>query len=427
MPDFKPPLDDDVADQVQLPVERDHLRNHPIWSRPPVIILFTLIVSDPELRNRFEADVPGVLAEFGLSCPRFLVGLGNRFCPVMPPIPRDSSTADDIHAGYWRKWLDGAVPQLDDFGSRSEKIPLRSELPSATWDWIIARAKEVIAEKTRVMLATERKPKKRLKTRKVPDARTFQLVNVSLPKTGSSSLSGIFGNYREAHEMLHGVSARRILNWKAGLISDSDLCFFIENRNRVQLDFDNATFLHWAVELLPSILPGARFLICVRDFPGWVCSFIAMMYREFTTLSLAGQSMARDYLWIRYARAVSPRFDLTHLEDFSNLHEYIRDELPRFVEFWGNSVLDTLRWIPPERRLVIRTHQIGESQDLLARFLGIRPESLDYTGVIQNTSKLSTSLRARFESGELEAAASEYATRIEAAIHGRCRMHLSRT
>lgn len=421
MPLSKPPTDDDGPDRAQPSVEHDHLKDHPIWSKPPLIILFTLIVSDPELRARFEADIPGCLAEFGLSSPKSLVGFGNRFCPVMPPIPSESTTAEDIHAAYWKKWLDGAIAQLDSFGNRSERIPLRRDLSSETWDWIIAHAKEVITEKTRVIQATERSPKKSMKSRKVPKERTFQLINVSLPRTGSSSLAGIFRNYREFHELHHMASIDRILNWQAGILSDSDLCLFIENRNTLQLDFDNATFLHWLGELLPSIFPDARFLICVRDFPGWFCSFIAMIYQESVTALLAGKS--QDSTRIRYARTISPGFDVEHLEDFSKLHEYVRNDLPQFVEFWGNTVLNTLQWIPPERRLVIRTHQISQSQDLFARFLEISPESLDFEIGIRNKGALSSKLQAQFESDELEAAASEYTTKIDAAFEDRCPMH----
>ena len=77
---------------------RAELERHSIWTLPPTLILFTLLVADRSLRTRFEADVAGILIEFGLSSPKHLIGLSERHCPVMPRIPVDATVADDIHS-----------------------------------------------------------------------------------------------------------------------------------------------------------------------------------------------------------------------------------------------------------------------------------------------------------------------------------------
>ena len=73
---------------------RPELEAHSIWSLPPTLILFTILVADRTLRARFEADVPGVLVEFGMKSPKHLVGLSERLCPVMPRIPTDVEAAE---------------------------------------------------------------------------------------------------------------------------------------------------------------------------------------------------------------------------------------------------------------------------------------------------------------------------------------------
>jgi hypothetical protein len=118
---------------------RQELEAHSIWSLPPTLILFTILVADRTLRARFEADVPGVLVEFGMKSPKHLVGLSERLCPVMPRIPTDVEVAEDIRHPFWEKWLDGAIPQLDSFGARAQLLPDREKISAEDWNWLITQ------------------------------------------------------------------------------------------------------------------------------------------------------------------------------------------------------------------------------------------------------------------------------------------------
>lgn len=147
---------------------REELELHAIWSLPPTLILFTLLVSDRSLRARFEADVAGILIGFGLSSPKHLIGLSERHCPVMPRIPVDAEVADDIRHPFWSKWLEGAIPQLDNFGTRATRLPDRETISDADWNWLVTRAKNAIREKAAVIETKEPKARKPPQTKLAP-------------------------------------------------------------------------------------------------------------------------------------------------------------------------------------------------------------------------------------------------------------------
>ena len=251
------------------PIARDmrqELEAHSIWSLPPTLILFTILVADRTLRARFEADVPGVLVEFGMKSPKHLVGLSERLCPVMPRIPTDVEVAEDIRHPFWEKWLDGAIPQLDNFGARAQLLPDREKISAEDWNWLITHAKRIIQEKSSAIELKEIKAKKPRRTR--PAERSFHLINVSLPKCGSAWLTSLFGNFRAAHEFEHERTNTKILNWRNELISDEELVSFIRSRDGIRLDVDSCTSMHliagsladWFPERPNSFIPTANSL-----------------------------------------------------------------------------------------------------------------------------------------------------------------------
>lgn len=120
----------------------------------------------------------------------------------MPRIPVDAEVADDIRHPFWSKWLEGAIPQLDNFGTRATRLPDRETISDADWNWLVTRAKNAIREKAAVIETKEPKTRKPPQTKLAPQRR-FHLINASLPKCGSSWLASLFRNYRSAHEFAH--------------------------------------------------------------------------------------------------------------------------------------------------------------------------------------------------------------------------------
>lgn len=115
----------------------------------PLVIVFKLLVSDPSLRARFLQDPAAVFYDLGLGCPADFVGPRGKFCPAMPDLP-EGDAAFDIRHQYWRHWLAGAPPMLEDFLAtldRDRLFPHRSSFSSQQeWDHFIASIKVMIGD-----------------------------------------------------------------------------------------------------------------------------------------------------------------------------------------------------------------------------------------------------------------------------------------
>ena len=402
------------------PIARDmrqELEAHSIWSLPPTLILFTILVADRTLRARFEADVPGVLVEFGIKSPKHLVGLSERLCPVMPRIPTDVEVAEDIRHPFWEKWLDGAIPQLDNFGARAQLLPDREKISAEDWNWLITHAKRIIQEKSSAIELKEIKAKKPRRTR--PAERSFHLINVSLPKCGSAWLTSLFGNFRAAHEFQHEKTNTKILNWKNELISDEELVSFLRSRDEIRLDVDSCTSMHLIAGSLADWFPEAKFFYSHREFSQWATSWIAMLHQESTRASLGGSEGLPSW-WKRYARLLVKGLDLHDLEHLEDLPSVVKTLTPALAACWGEAAIRVLTSIPPDRLLALESRRLDESHQTIADFVGVPVgKLLVVEDADRNSGSFSKTLRSMIDLEELETAAEPWTTRCHElmAIH----------
>ena len=396
---------------------RPELEAHSIWSLPPTLILFTILVADRTLRARFEADVPGVLVEFGMKSPKHLVGLSERLCPVMPRIPTDVEVAEDIRHPFWEKWLDGAIPQLNNFGERARPLPDRKEISAEDWNWLITHAKRIIEEKSAIIEL--KKEKARKPRRKPPAERSFHLINVSLPKCGSAWLTSLFGNFRAAHEFQHEMTNTKILNWRNELISDEELVSFIRSRDGIRLDVDSCTSMHLIAGSLADWFPEAKFFYSHRKFSQWATSWIAMLHQESTRASLDG-SQGLPSWWKRYARLLVKGLDLHDLEHLEDLPSVVKHLTPALAACWGEAAVRVLTSIPPDRLLALESNRLDESHQTIADFVGVPVgKLLVVEDADRNSGSFSKTLRSMIDLEELETAAEPWTTRCHElmAIH----------
>src|ERR1043166_5506594 len=89
--------------------------------------------------------------------------------------------------------------------------------------------------------------------------RRFHAYNVGLPKTGTTSVAGIFSNYRTWHEFLFLETGRAVADWVTGVISDEQLKVFLQERDAIGgLEMDSSSYNHNYAHFLAEIFPQAR-------------------------------------------------------------------------------------------------------------------------------------------------------------------------
>jgi hypothetical protein len=208
--------------------------------------------------------------------------------------------------------------------------------------------------------------------------RRFRLINASLPKTGSTSIAGLFSrNFRAVHEFLIDEAAAVIYDYCRGHLDAAALRRFVLDRDAAGgLEVDSATFNHWYAEILVAQYADARFLLLFREPSAWVESGFGQAWHESRQAHSEGRAV---HLWTFYFGKLmaGPDFDIALLESV----EALRPALPAMVEhglrFWRRSHERLLEILPPERRLLVDTAELSSCLPQLAAFAGVAVADLD--------------------------------------------------
>ena len=181
------------------------------------------------------------------------------------------------------------------------------------------------------------------------------LINVSLPKTSSSSLADYCNQYCFAtHEAWHSDMTNAIIKNHLGEYPDESLRnFYIFRNTYYQHDVDSSTFNHFIMEDIFNIFPNSSYIYIYRDCCSWVASMLNMWHsfnvlhkkRMKDTDKQVSQSSSEWLDWInKYSTLYSPNLsdDFWDLSNFDIQSVYFRKLVSDLTEFWiqlGNRVL----------------------------------------------------------------------------------------
>ena len=202
----------------------------------------------------------------------------------------------------------------------------------------------------------------------------FQAFCIGLPKTGTTSMARIFKRYRSGHEVWFAETVTHVMNYRKGGLAPEAFRRFILRRIRENALFmDSASFNHLYLELLTKELPGAKFILTFREFEAWVNSYLHMllMWRQRLPAKKPIPRWQIDYGLFQFGT-----FDPNDFISLEVLKRKLGAILDRFFAYWMASHRHMMRWVDPNRTLMIRTDQISESIDAIAEFLNIDTSSL---------------------------------------------------
>ncbi len=199
---------------------------------------------------------------------------------------------------------------------------------------------------------------------------------VGQAKSGTASLVGLLSaNYRAAHEPERPELLDMILGESRGEVSALAFReFLVERDDRLNLEYDVSWANQFIIGHLLDVFPAAKFIVLIRDCYSWLQSAVGhLVSREMPSEIL-------DFLpwWTKPERYPHSRHDRA-------LAERGLDSAEAFLHTWNGHV-DRCHSIPPDRRLVIRTHELACSHRRLADFLQIPVDTLDAGSGHQNRS-----------------------------------------
>lgn len=200
-------------------------------------------------------------------------------------------------------------------------------------------------------------------------ARRFRVYNVGIAKTGTTSIAGIFGRYRSAHEFWFEETVKQVSAWHRGTLSAADLRQYVLRRDREGgLEVDSATFNHHFLPLLIEEFPDSKFIFSIRDCFSWFDSIVTMGLKAGTAVPAwmmeYGHFIARET--VDHGSIAAP-FDIVRV---------LPDLVDGLFRYWSEMNTKVLDLLPAGRALIVRTHEISISLDRLALFVGVPRDSL---------------------------------------------------
>ncbi|MEM8491754.1 MAG: sulfotransferase [Pseudomonadota bacterium] len=215
---------------------------------------------------------------------------------------------------------------------------------------------------------------KKLKTRTYryqflvpPLPRRFQAFATGTSKSGTSSLNALFsGYYRSQHEADHEELIGAALDHESGAMTDADLARLLKDRDRrLYLEMDSSLINGVVIEHIVNAFPRARFILTMRDCYSWLDSY---------TNHLVNHSS--DDAWRRLRQrpslgcsdAYDPREEVLKTQGIPSVAHSLR--------LWNTHNRGVLNSVPKDRLLVVRTHELSSSLDVICDFLNISPASL---------------------------------------------------
>lgn len=189
---------------------------------------------------------------------------------------------------------------------------------------------------------------------------------MGLPKTGTTSIGTIFGNYRSSK--VAGSELERLgCDLRDGRASEDEAKAFISRRDAdQQLEMDPASANWMVAALLRDMYSEAKFVLTLRDCYSWCDSMINVVIVRDMGIhfvdhpELLSRMFGCELAWFRDEETVLTRADAI---------------LDNLLRFWARQA-DTLAQCPAARTLVVRTNEISSSLDAMADFVGVPRESL---------------------------------------------------
>lgn len=198
--------------------------------------------------------------------------------------------------------------------------------------------------------------------------RRIHVYGVGAPRTGTVSLSRLFGEYRSGHEAHVNQTLEIIRSARRGCSQRKIIEQVGRRDRRWRLEFEAAYFFVYLFEALVKAFPRAKFLCTVRPPRSWLRSIIDQCINN------PRQSLPEAWRWLRDISFGPPPERYPPEED--PLQRYGLHSLDGYLSYWAFHNRKVLDMLPRERRLLIQTSNLSENTGRIAQFVGVSRSSL---------------------------------------------------
>lgn len=205
-------------------------------------------------------------------------------------------------------------------------------------------------------------------------ASPFLIINMSLPRSATTSFAGIFQRYKSTHEFMISETINTLMDYREGKISAARLRHFLKDRDRrAAHQVDSASFFFLAPDVVIDTFPDAKYFLAVRQCESWVISMVDNSVFAHKMIKAGKTTVDLSFL-DRYSKV----FISNHRHaSFENLDQLRRDSghiVSELAKFWGETsllLLNTMLKVQREKRLIIHMEDFNQSTQAFARLAGI--------------------------------------------------------
>lgn len=207
----------------------------------------------------------------------------------------------------------------------------------------------------------------------------FLIINMSLPRTATTSFAGIFVHHKATHEFMISETINSLIDYREGKISAARLSHFLKDRNqRAGHQVDSASFFFLAPEVVFDTFPEAKYFLAVRACETWIVSMVDNSVFAHKMIKEGKATVNLSFL-PRYSLLFIKNHTDASFQSLSRLQLDSQHIVSELAEFWGNSsvlLLDSMLKIPRERRLIIHMEDFNKSTEAFARLAGISVDGI---------------------------------------------------
>jgi len=200
--------------------------------------------------------------------------------------------------------------------------------------------------------------------------RRFQAYCLGVPRTGTASIAGLFQKkYRAQHEPEDLITAEKIVHYFNGSLDKTRMTSFIKKRDKsLWLEMESSHFLYFYMDILIKEFKHAKFILLMRDGYSWLNSYI--------NHQLGRPLSVKSTFW-KKLRDIYFKDNFKHSKEEQVLAEKGLYTIDGYLSQWKTYNQKVISRVPENRLLIVRTSEIRDQADMIEKFVGIPPNSLD--------------------------------------------------
>lgn len=246
--------------------------------------------------------------------------------------------------------------------------------------------------------------------------RKFHVINLSMPRTGTTSFAGIFDRFPATHEFMISETIPVLLDFHEKKIGPAALADFLKERDVLAGHWvDSASFFFFVPEGVIRAFPDAAYFFAVRDCESWILSMVdnsmfvhRMIVQGSSTVNLSFLDRYSEFFIRGHERAM-----FLDKERLRARAAHIVKELAAIWDVYTVRVAEAMLALRENQRLVITLKNLSYETDRVAALAGIPSSALNTAKLHMNKDRDLGAVRRLLAGGKLQETCSVPQKRVD--------------